>query len=226
MRKNVPTLAGCHLATHPKSRSCGSKGICLLIFHLFVLETSQYPSCLCLEEVSLFVRLDGKHPSSGYVIPRFDLPQSNKIENFTINRGLTFPVFCFSKMIVLSFYFLSWGFFSCTGSPVCFKSCSLFAGCHTLFQHISSLTTKSLWYLNLYITWSTSLILEPRSWPVKEWWLFYSNSTGCCPLVCGFCTVCAFQWFSGWEIWETLDINVVFSIVVHVNNSFSKRHRS
>ena len=63
--KNVPYLAGCHLATNPKSRSCGSKRICLLIFLLFVFEISQHPSCLCLEEVTLFVRLDCKYPSSG-----------------------------------------------------------------------------------------------------------------------------------------------------------------
>ena len=44
--KNVPTLAGC-------------MGICLLKFLLFVLETSQGPSGFCLEEVALFVYLDG-----------------------------------------------------------------------------------------------------------------------------------------------------------------------
>ena len=60
--KDVPTFAGCHLATHPKSRSCGSRGIRLLIFLLFVLETSQYLACFHLEEVTLFVRLDGEHP--------------------------------------------------------------------------------------------------------------------------------------------------------------------
>ena len=38
--KNVPTFAGCHLATHPKSRSCGSRRIRLLIRLLFVLKTS------------------------------------------------------------------------------------------------------------------------------------------------------------------------------------------
>ena len=93
--------------THPTSRTCGSKGICLLIFLLSVLETSQYPSCLCLEEVTLFVLLDGKHRSSGYTIPRFDRPQINKIENFIINPGFVFQVFRFSKLFVISSYFLS-----------------------------------------------------------------------------------------------------------------------
>ena len=48
----------------------------------------------------------------------------------------------------------------------------LSAGCHTLFQHISSLTINSFWYFELYITLTTSLTREPRSWPVKEWWIF------------------------------------------------------
>ena len=101
--KIVPILAGCQLAAHPKSRSCGSRRICLLTILLFVLETSQYPSCL--EEVTLFVRLDGKHPHSGYIIPRFDLPQINKIENLIIHPGFVFLVFCFSKLFVTSSYF-------------------------------------------------------------------------------------------------------------------------
>ena len=57
-----------------------------------------------------------------------------------------------------------------------FNSCFLSAGCHTFFQHISSLTINSCWYFKLNITWTTSLILEPRSWPVKGpvkvWWHF------------------------------------------------------
>ena len=85
--KNVPTLAGCHLATYPESGSCGSRWIRRLIFLLFVSETSQYPSFLSLKEVALFVRLDGEHPSSAYIISRFDLPQMNKIENFIVKPG-------------------------------------------------------------------------------------------------------------------------------------------
>ena len=41
--KKVPTLAGCHLATHPKSWSCGSRWICLLIFLLFFWENLSIP---------------------------------------------------------------------------------------------------------------------------------------------------------------------------------------
>ena len=96
--KDVRTLAGCKLTTHLKSGPCGSRGICLLIFLLFVLETSEYPSCLCLQEVTFFVRLDGEYPSSGYMISRFDLTQINKIEDFVINPGCVPLVFRFSKL--------------------------------------------------------------------------------------------------------------------------------
>ena len=85
--KNVPTFAGCHLATHPKSGSCGSRGIRLLIFLLFVLETSQHPSGLCPEEITLFVRLDGEHPSSGHIISRLDLPHVDEIKILVVNPG-------------------------------------------------------------------------------------------------------------------------------------------
>ena len=86
--KGVPNLVGCHLATHPKSGSCGSKGIRLLIFFLLVLKTSQYPSCFCLGEVTLFLSFDGEHPSSGHMSSRFDLPQVNKIKNLVVDMGL------------------------------------------------------------------------------------------------------------------------------------------
>ena len=43
--------------------------------------------CFCFEEVTLLVRLDGEHPSSGYITSRFDLPQINKIEKFIVNPG-------------------------------------------------------------------------------------------------------------------------------------------
>ena len=104
--KDVPTLAGCHLTTRPKSGSCGSRGICLLISLLLVLETFQYPFCFCLEEVALFVRLDGEHPYSGYMISRFNLCQMNKIEEFVVNPGFLLLVFCFSKLLVINILLL------------------------------------------------------------------------------------------------------------------------
>ena len=85
--KNVSTFAGCHSATHPKSGSCGSRGVGLLKFLLFVLETSRYPSGLCLEEVTLFLRLNGEHPSSGHKISRPNLHYVNKIKNLVVTPG-------------------------------------------------------------------------------------------------------------------------------------------
>ena len=46
--EKIPTFAGCHLATHPTSGSCGSRGVGLLVFLLRVLEASQHSSGLCL----------------------------------------------------------------------------------------------------------------------------------------------------------------------------------
>ena len=40
--EKISTFAGCHLATHPKSWSCGSSEIGLLVILLRVLETPQY----------------------------------------------------------------------------------------------------------------------------------------------------------------------------------------
>ena len=84
--KNVPTLAGCQLATHPKSVSRGSREIRLLIFPLFVLETFRYSSGLCLEEITLFVRLDGAHPSSGHILSRLNLlPHVEEIKKTSLS---------------------------------------------------------------------------------------------------------------------------------------------
>ena len=39
-----------------------------------------------------------------------------------------------------------------------------------------------------------------RNWPVKEWWNFCSNSTRCCPLVCGFYSIrCSMNWQKRFE---------------------------
>ena len=78
-----------------------------MVFLLRVLEVSQHSCGLCLEEVALFVRLDGEHPSSGHIIFRFDLPHVNEIKNFIINTGFALKTFCFSKPFLVSSYFLS-----------------------------------------------------------------------------------------------------------------------
>ena len=57
----------------------------LLVFLLFVLENSQYPSGLCIEEVTLFVYLDGEHPSSSHRISRLNLPHANEVKNLIVN---------------------------------------------------------------------------------------------------------------------------------------------
>ena len=62
-------------------------GVSLSVFLLRVLEASQHSSGFCLEEVTLFIRLDGEQPSSSHIMCRFDLPHVNEIKNLIINRG-------------------------------------------------------------------------------------------------------------------------------------------
>ena len=104
--KKIPTFVDCHLATHPKSWSCGSKGIGLLVILLPVLGTSQYPSGLCLEEVALLVILDGEHPLSGHTVVWFDLPHVNGIKDLTVNPRFVLKMFRFSKLFVVTLHFL------------------------------------------------------------------------------------------------------------------------
>ena len=61
-----------------------------MIFLLFVLEASQYPSGFCLEEVALFVRLDGEHSSPGKIIFRLDVLLVDEIKNHVVNPGFVF----------------------------------------------------------------------------------------------------------------------------------------
>ena len=77
--EKIPTFSCCHLAAHPKSRSCGSRGIGLKVILLLVLETS--PSSLRPDEVALLVGLDGEYLSSGHIVLRFDLSQIKEIKN-------------------------------------------------------------------------------------------------------------------------------------------------
>ena len=59
------------------------------------------------EEVTSFVRLDGKHPPSGYSISRVDRPYIDKIENVIVKTRLVLQMFYFSKLFVISSYFFS-----------------------------------------------------------------------------------------------------------------------
>ena len=104
--KQIPSFAGCDLATHSKSWSSRSRGISLLVFLLLVLESSSYPSG-CPEEVALLVGLDGDYPSSGYVVSRLDLPHINEVKNLIVSPGFVLMMFSFSKLLVITSYFLS-----------------------------------------------------------------------------------------------------------------------
>ena len=75
-----------------------------MVILLLVLETSQYPSGLCPEEVALPVCLDGEHPSSGHMVLRFDLPQINEVKNLSGNPGFPLEVFRSWKLLVLELF--------------------------------------------------------------------------------------------------------------------------
>ena len=128
-------------ATHPKSGICGSKGIRLLRFLCLSLETSQYPSGFCLEEVTLFVRLDGEHPSSSHLFSRLNLPHIDEIKNLVVNPGSVFKMFWFRKLFAVTFNFLGCllPFVHEISSWPLFRGC-LSAGGHTAFQHVSGST--------------------------------------------------------------------------------------
>ena len=85
------------------------------MFLPFVLETSQYPFGLCLDEVTLFLRLDGEHPSSGHIIFRLGFPQVDEIKNRVLKPGSVLQMFCFSKLSVVSSFSLSCRFLSAHG---------------------------------------------------------------------------------------------------------------
>ena len=96
--KKIPSVAGCHLTTNPKSGSRGSRRISL--------ETCHYPSGFCSEDVALLVRLDGEHPSSDHTISRIELPHVDEIKNFVINLGTVLKLFRFSDLFLISSCFL------------------------------------------------------------------------------------------------------------------------
>ena len=71
-----------------------------------MLETSQYPSGFCPEEVALFVGVDGKYPSSGHIILRLELLRINEIKTWLQTMIFTPGFFRFSKVLVAYSYFL------------------------------------------------------------------------------------------------------------------------
>ena len=62
---------------------------------------------MCPEEFALFVSLDGEHPSSGHMVLRFDLRHVSEIKNLIVVPGFVLKMFRFSKLFVVSSYFLS-----------------------------------------------------------------------------------------------------------------------
>ena len=89
--EKIPTFAGWHLATHPKSWPHGGWRIGLKVIFLFDSETSQYPSGFRPEEGALFVGLHGKYPSSCHIILRC-LPPTDRVWEQYTHKNSTYRV--------------------------------------------------------------------------------------------------------------------------------------
>ena len=156
MEKN-PSLFDCHLATHSKSSCCGSRESVRKYSFCFVLETSQYPSGLGLEEIALLVCLNCKYPSSCKTIFRPYLPQVNEIKNLVINPRSVFKMFCFSILFVVPSNLLCRCFLSRTTSHFGSCTCSFSAGRHTAFRTcllFDHRLHQELQFLYLHDRWS------------------------------------------------------------------------
>ena len=70
--------------------------------NLSVYLGSHYLSSLRPEEVALFAGLDGRYPSFGHIILRFDLTKS---KNLIVSPRLPLEMFRFNKLLVVSSYF-------------------------------------------------------------------------------------------------------------------------
>ena len=125
--EKIPTFVGCHLATHAKSRSGGSRRVCLQVILLFVLEFSQYPSRLCPEEVALLVGFNQKPHCQSRISTRCVSLQQAACSILAL-PGLT----------LLFVHEIAFG--SC--------SCGFSTGCHATFQHVSGLIVNSVWEFN------------------------------------------------------------------------------
>ena len=79
-------------------------------------------------------------------------------------------MFCFFKLFVLSSYFLSWCFLSCTRSHFGSCSCCSSAGSHTAFQHVFGSTVNSFWNFNFHDTGVVGPFIE------VEWSLYTRHS--------------------------------------------------
>ena len=148
--EKIPTFAGCHLATHPKSRSSRSRRICLQEILLLILESSQHPSGLCPEEVALFVGLDGKYPSSGH-IKFFGLIILISTRSKTSLSTQDFQSRCFASANCLLYPRTSRAdaSFGARERVLALAPAAFSTSGYTAFQHVSGLAVNSFREFNL-----------------------------------------------------------------------------
>ena len=115
-----------------------------------------------------------------YVILWFELPQMNEVKNLIVNPRFPLEEFRFSKLLVVSSYFLVWRFFSCTRPPFGSCSCSFSTGGHTTFQHVSGLTVNSFPEFNLWAAGIVDHFIETQ-WSLHTWYSSQVEISCCAP---------------------------------------------
>ena len=131
--EKIPSFVGCYLATHLKSRSGRSRRICPQVLLLFLLESSQYSSLLCLEEVALLVGFNGKYPSTCHVILRSHC-QSRISTRCVSFQQTACSILILPGLTLLFVHEIAFWLFP-AASP----------GSHATFQHVSGLIVNSVW---------------------------------------------------------------------------------
>ena len=71
----------------------------MLLILLLVQESLQNPPCLHLDEVAIFVPLNGKYPSSSDKVLARLLSEINKLKNIVVHPGLVLLEFRFKELL-------------------------------------------------------------------------------------------------------------------------------
>ena len=63
--------------------------------------------CVAITAVDIHTVGHGMYPPSGHIVLQFELPHVGEIKNLIVNPGSVLKAFHFSKLFVVSAYFLS-----------------------------------------------------------------------------------------------------------------------
>ena len=80
----------------------------------FILEASQYPSCLALLKTAILISFDRKNPTSSNVVSMWDLAKVDKVENIVLAPAVIFIFLCFGKLARVLAYVGGGSLLSCS----------------------------------------------------------------------------------------------------------------